>query len=213
MALDGTLPGLRFIALAPSRSAVTTGELSIDGYRGSVDARLRDDDGATQIDLTWTGVDAGEEPSSGRISATVRGDSLEGRFFVHGGPDTSFVAARGPRPVPAVVAPALTAQIDVTKPNVAKVEVAKVEVAKVEVARADIFSPASATADASTRPRITEELLRGRRGVTEDAITGLVETQPATVAEALELYGVGRRITGMLLALGLITDPEGAQSA
>jgi hypothetical protein len=35
--------------------------------------------------------------------------------------------------------------------------------------------------------------------------------QPTTVLEALSVHGVGRKTTGKLLALGLLTDPEGAQ--
>jgi len=60
---------------------------------------------------------------------------------------------------------------------------------------------------------ITEQVLRGRRGITAATIENLVHFQPATVVEALDIYGVGRRVTALLLELGLITDPDGAQNA
>jgi hypothetical protein len=40
----------------------------------------------------------------------------------------------------------------------------------------------------------------------------LVERQPATVLQALRMHGVGRKTTMRLLALGVLSDPEGVQN-
>jgi len=60
------------------------------------------------------------------------------------------------------------------------------------------------------RPIVAEDL-RGQPGLSRAALAAIVARQPATVCEALAIRGVGRCTTGRLVALGLLTDPEGAQ--
>jgi len=66
----------------------------------------------------------------------------------------------------------------------------------------------------TTRPLrpITSDDLRGQPGLSRAAIDALVDQQPRTVMKALVMHGVGRKTTRRLLALGLLTDPEGIQT-
>ena len=59
---------------------------------------------------------------------------------------------------------------------------------------------------------ITLDDLRGQPGLSRAAIDALVALQPATVLKAIFIPGVGRKTTRRLLALGLLTDPEGVQT-
>ena len=59
---------------------------------------------------------------------------------------------------------------------------------------------------------ITLDDLRGQPGLSRAASDALVAQQPRTVMQALVMYGVGRKTTRRLLALGLLTDPEGVQT-
>lgn len=52
---------------------------------------------------------------------------------------------------------------------------------------------------------------RGLPGLRRAALDALLKAQPTTVREALRLPDVGRKTTARLLALGLVTDPEGVQ--
>jgi hypothetical protein len=61
-----------------------------------------------------------------------------------------------------------------------------------------------------TRSRLTLDSFRGFPGCSKAARVALVEAQPVTVRQALCTHGVGRRTLRRLLALGLLTDPEGA---
>ena len=63
----------------------------------------------------------------------------------------------------------------------------------------------------SGRP-ICASALRGQPGLSRAACDRLVAVQPMTVLEALGIPGVGRKTTKRLLALGLLTDPEGVQT-
>ena len=63
----------------------------------------------------------------------------------------------------------------------------------------------------SGRP-ISANALRGQPGLSHAACDRLVAVQPMTVLEALGIRGVGRKTTKRLLALGLLTDPEGVQT-
>jgi hypothetical protein len=54
--------------------------------------------------------------------------------------------------------------------------------------------------------------LGGQPGLSRVACDALVALQPATVLQALRIHGVGRKTTKRLLALGLLTDPEGLQN-
>ncbi|MGO9245290.1 MAG: hypothetical protein ACLQDC_11060 [Verrucomicrobiia bacterium] len=59
---------------------------------------------------------------------------------------------------------------------------------------------------------ITLDDLRGQPGLSRAASDALVALQPPTVLKALFMHGVGRKTTQRLLALGLLTDPEGVQT-
>jgi len=61
------------------------------------------------------------------------------------------------------------------------------------------------------RPITLDDLL-GQPGLSRAAIDALVALQPPTVLKALLMHGVGRKTTKRLLALGLLTDPEGVQT-
>jgi hypothetical protein len=63
----------------------------------------------------------------------------------------------------------------------------------------------------TARPLSTDDL-RGQPGLSRTARDALVVLQPATVVMALGIHGVGRKTTKRLLALGLLTDPEGVQT-
>jgi len=58
---------------------------------------------------------------------------------------------------------------------------------------------------------LTTEYLHGWPGLSRQAQRALVDRQPSTVLEALRIRGVGRKTTKRLLAVGLVTDPDGAQ--
>jgi hypothetical protein len=59
---------------------------------------------------------------------------------------------------------------------------------------------------------ITLDDLRGQPGLSRAASDALVALQPPTVLKAIFIRGVGRKTTRRLLALGLLTDPEGVQT-
>lgn len=59
---------------------------------------------------------------------------------------------------------------------------------------------------------ILEIHLQGLPGLSRAARERLPQRQPATVLEALNIHGVGRKTTKKLIALGLLSDPEGVQT-
>jgi hypothetical protein len=59
---------------------------------------------------------------------------------------------------------------------------------------------------------ITLDDLRGQPGLSRAASEALVALQPPTVLKALMMHGVGLKTTQRLLALGILTDPEGVQT-
>jgi hypothetical protein len=59
---------------------------------------------------------------------------------------------------------------------------------------------------------IRADVLLGQPGLSRAACDKIVALQPTTVLKALGIHGVGRKTTKRLLALGLLTDPEGAQT-
>ncbi len=63
-----------------------------------------------------------------------------------------------------------------------------------------------------TRRALTWDDLRGQPGLSRAACDALLALQPTTVLRALRIRGVGRKTTKRLLALGLLTDPEGVQT-
>ena len=62
------------------------------------------------------------------------------------------------------------------------------------------------------RKKITIDHLFGMPGLSEETRDKLLAVQPKTVADALRIRGVGRKTTRKLLELGLLTDPDGAQT-
>ena len=63
-----------------------------------------------------------------------------------------------------------------------------------------------------TRRALTWDDLCGQPGLSRTACDALLALQPTTVLRALRIRGVGRKTTKRLLALGLLTDPEGVQT-
>ena len=61
------------------------------------------------------------------------------------------------------------------------------------------------------RPLLSTEHLRGQPGLSRAASDALLDLQPSTVCEALQVHGVGRKTTTRLVALGFLSDPEGVQ--
>ena len=61
-------------------------------------------------------------------------------------------------------------------------------------------------------PTLLEIHLQGQPGLSRAARDALLQRQPATVAEALRIHGVGRKTTKRLLALGLLADPKRVQT-
>jgi tRNA U34 5-carboxymethylaminomethyl modifying enzyme MnmG/GidA len=53
--------------------------------------------------------------------------------------------------------------------------------------------------------------LQGMPGLSQAARDELLHRQPATVAEALKIHGIGRKTTKKFLTIGLLTDPDGVQ--
>ena len=59
---------------------------------------------------------------------------------------------------------------------------------------------------------LTADDLRGFVVLRRAARDRLLAVQPATVFEALRIPGVGRATTRGLLAMGLLSDPDGSQN-
>jgi len=68
------------------------------------------------------------------------------------------------------------------------------------------------TTDTKIRKALTRDDLYGHPGLSRAACDALLAQQPSTVLQALRIHGVGRKTTNRLLALGLLTDPEGLQN-
>jgi len=47
------------------------------------------------VDFSWSGFDDGD-PTSGRGSARIDGDTMRGKLFIHQGDDSTFAARREP---------------------------------------------------------------------------------------------------------------------
>ena len=60
-------------------------------------------------------------------------------------------------------------------------------------------------------PRLTQRHLQGQPGLPRTARQALLDLQPATVVEALQIRGVGRKTTARLLALRFLRDPGAVQ--
>lgn len=71
------------------------GEMELIAIAASVDYRVARGLDGPVVDFSWSGFDEGD-PTSGRASATVDGDTMRGRLFVHQGDECAFVASREP---------------------------------------------------------------------------------------------------------------------
>jgi hypothetical protein len=68
------------------------GEIQLVAITGSLDYRLADRGGETSLEFTWSGFDD-SDPSFGGGWARVDADGLlRGKFYVHQGDDSAFVA-------------------------------------------------------------------------------------------------------------------------
>lgn len=61
--------------------------------RGGLDCRFSERDGVPMVEFSWEGDDEGDA-RCGRGWAFLRDGRLEGRFYIHGGDDSWFVATR-----------------------------------------------------------------------------------------------------------------------
>jgi len=70
------------------------GEMQLIAIGASVDYRVEErGPGAPVIDFSWSGFDE-MDPCSGRGKATIDGDMMQGKLFIHQGDESSFVAKR-----------------------------------------------------------------------------------------------------------------------
>ncbi|MFQ5923677.1 MAG: hypothetical protein ACE5M4_12620 [Anaerolineales bacterium] len=71
------------------------GEIQLIAIQGSIDYRASERDSKPYVEFSWSGFDDNDQ-SSGRGWARLEGARLLGRFFIHQGDDSGFVAERGP---------------------------------------------------------------------------------------------------------------------
>lgn len=71
------------------------GEMQLIAIGASIDYRVAKGSDGPIVDFSWSGFDEGD-PTSGRGSARVDGDTMRGRLFIHQGDDSVFVARREP---------------------------------------------------------------------------------------------------------------------
>ena len=69
------------------------GEIGFIAVAGGVDYRIVERDGRTAVEFSWEGFDEGD-PCCGRGWATIDGDTMRGRIFIHAGDDSSVTAKR-----------------------------------------------------------------------------------------------------------------------
>lgn len=69
------------------------GEMQMIAIGASVDYRVEERGGAPVVEFSWSGFDE-MEPTSGRGWASVEGDTMHGKLFIHQGDESSFVAKR-----------------------------------------------------------------------------------------------------------------------
>jgi hypothetical protein len=70
-----------------------TGTFHFGAVRGGIDYRVSTRDGQASVEFSWEGFNDAD-PSSGRGWATVDGDEMRGRLFMHNGDDSAFTARR-----------------------------------------------------------------------------------------------------------------------
>jgi hypothetical protein len=70
------------------------GEMQLIAIGASIDYRVEErGGGAPVVEFSWSGFDE-MDPSSGRGSATIDGDTMRGKLFIHQGDHSGFVAKR-----------------------------------------------------------------------------------------------------------------------
>ena len=60
------------------------GEMQLIAVEASIDYRIEQLDRASMVEFSWSGFDD-MEPASGRGRATVEGDTMRGKWFIHQG--------------------------------------------------------------------------------------------------------------------------------
>jgi hypothetical protein len=71
------------------------GEMQLIAIGASIDYRVEKRLDGPFVEFSWSGFDDGD-PTSGRASARVEGDTMRGKLFIHQGDDSTFVARREP---------------------------------------------------------------------------------------------------------------------
>ncbi|MGH9661393.1 MAG: hypothetical protein ACRD96_22795 [Bryobacteraceae bacterium] len=71
------------------------GEMQLIAIGASIDYRVAKGPDGPVVDFSWSGFDDAD-PTSGRGSARVDGDTMRGKLFIHQGDDSTFVARREP---------------------------------------------------------------------------------------------------------------------
>ena len=69
------------------------GEMQLIAVGASIDYRLEDRNGVLVVEFSWSGFDE-MDPTSGRAWASVEGDTMQGKLFIHQGDESSFIAKR-----------------------------------------------------------------------------------------------------------------------
>ncbi|MBI1851779.1 MAG: hypothetical protein HYR85_15675 [Planctomycetes bacterium] len=70
------------------------GRFRFIAVEGDMDCRFVERDGKPFVEFSWSGNDE-SDAASGRGWATVDGDAMTGRIFIHDGDDSAFTAKRG----------------------------------------------------------------------------------------------------------------------
>lgn len=73
------------------------GEFQFGTVRGWLDCRFSERNRVPVVDFSWEG-ENDNDSGCGRGWGALRGDRLEGRFYIHRGDDSAFVASRAARP-------------------------------------------------------------------------------------------------------------------
>jgi len=69
------------------------GEMQLIAIGASIDYRVEKQDGVPIVEFSWSGFDE-MDPSTGRGRATIEGNTMRGKLFIHHGDESSFVAKR-----------------------------------------------------------------------------------------------------------------------
>ncbi|MBI4482800.1 MAG: hypothetical protein HY652_07915 [Acidobacteria bacterium] len=69
------------------------GEMELIAIGASIDYRVTERGGAPIVEFSWSGFDE-MDPTTGRAWATIEGDTLRGKLFIHQGDESGFIAKR-----------------------------------------------------------------------------------------------------------------------